>query len=74
VRVTVGIDPAFFERELDLMHSIQSGNAIQHHLEPMYYKAMCLAAVCDTLRECSHIQGTFREHSGSIQGTFREHM
>jgi len=40
----VGIDPAFVAREMSLLTSIKSGEAVQHHLEPAYYSAICLAA------------------------------
>lgn len=36
----VGIDPRYLQREVEIFSSLQSGDALQHHLEPAYFKAM----------------------------------
>eukprot|EP00667_Euglena_gracilis_P001784 EG_transcript_1785 len=36
----VGLDHRYVQRELEIFASLQSGDALQHHLEPAYFKAM----------------------------------
>lgn len=33
-------DHRYVQRELEIFASLQSGDALQHHLEPAYFKAM----------------------------------
>jgi hypothetical protein len=42
-RTAVGIDAQFVTRELELLQSIRTGTAVEHHLEPAYYDALSLA-------------------------------
>ena len=41
--VTKGLSSEFIEREMELLSAIMDGKAIEHHLEPSYYKALCNA-------------------------------
>ena len=42
--ITKGFSSDFIEREIELLSAIMDGKAIEHHLEPSYYKALCYAA------------------------------
>ena len=42
--ITKGFSTDFIEREIELLSAIMDGKAIEHHLEPSYYKALCYAA------------------------------
>jgi hypothetical protein len=42
--MTKGLTADFIEREMALLAAIMDGKAIEHHLEPSYYKALCKAA------------------------------
>jgi hypothetical protein len=35
--VSIGIDDRFIEREMEILSSILSGKALEHHLEPSYF-------------------------------------
>ena len=38
--ITKGLTSEFIEREMELLNAIIDGKAIEHHLEPSYYKAL----------------------------------
>jgi hypothetical protein len=41
----VGLDHRYVRREMEMLGSLQSGEALQHHLEPAYFKAMRNVAI-----------------------------
>ena len=47
--ITKGLTSEFIEREMELLTAIMDGKAVEHHLEPSYYKA--LSAVVDIHRD-----------------------
>ena len=36
----VGLDPSYLRRELEMMDTLRTGDALMHHLEPAYFGAM----------------------------------
>jgi hypothetical protein len=38
--ISKGIESSFIERELGILNAIIDGRALEHHLEPSYYKAL----------------------------------
>ena len=47
----VGIDQRFVQRELEMIQSLASGTALEHHLEPSYFAALEIAAAMSLARD-----------------------
>jgi hypothetical protein len=57
--VSRGFEGKFVEREMQLLSAILNGKALEHHLEPSYFKALQKAV----LRDSSGGDNTDRESS-----------
>jgi hypothetical protein len=64
--MTKGLTADFIEREMALLAAIMDGKAIEHHLEPSYYKALCKAA--DIQRAGVTGTGTETGQAAQVQG------
>ncbi|KAK3288513.1 hypothetical protein CYMTET_4016 [Cymbomonas tetramitiformis] len=65
----LGIDSRYISRELDIMGSITSGDALTHHLEPAYFEAMRVAYVSLQPESAGLLPGAASEPSCDEPGT-----
>mmetsp|Transcript_25159 Transcript_25159/g.51130 ORF Transcript_25159/g.51130 Transcript_25159/m.51130 type:complete len:338 (+) Transcript_25159:679-1692(+) len=68
----VGLDVEFVQAELRMIESIRTGTAIEHHLEPFYYSAMCSALDGWQRQAAGTGTGTARTRAGSASGSDSE--
>ena len=57
--ITKGFTAEFIEREMELLRAIIDGKAIEHHLEPSYYKS--LSYVTEKFKEMRENEGKEKE-------------